>query len=627
MSFAPPLVCAATHFYFGPEGAKLFGALHAGAPGARLGVVLCNPFGIEETHAHRAWRHLAEACAAAGLPTLRFDYAGTGDSEGDDLQPERVPAWTRSVHDAVQALKQHSGVRQVCLVGLRWGATLAALAATGRQDVVGLAAIVPVVQGRRYLRELTAMQAAMAAPTRADASSDTGVMETGGFVLTEATRDAVAAVDLMQLPHAPAPQMLVLARHDLPGHERWAEHLRQGGAQVVHESVYGYVEMMTEPQRSVVPELLFTRVAQWAKQLELALPTGADEPVPLASAAVRVGVAHGSTLGEVMEQALRVGGHGLTAVLTCPPGEGTSQRAPDTQATAAPRSRRAVLLLNAGAVHHIGPSRMYVDLARRLALRGLWVLRVDLSGIGESPPQAGAQENEMYSSRALHDLEQAVRHLRELHQVQEVHAAGLCAGAYHVFKAAAQGVPLASIVALNPVTFFWKDGMPLDVPSPHTAPREHQVAYMTGHYKRSVWTWRSWRKLVTGGVDLRWSGQILTGAFSAWWHNQWREWARRCGIRLEDDLALELQQAAGHGTQLRFLFARAEPGHALLRGKGGSTVDKLMAQGRLELSFVEDADHTFTSLRARMQVLEQMECWLAEPPVVAAPGSEARTAS
>ena len=59
--------------------------------------------------------------------------------------------------------------------------------------------------------------------------------------------------------------------------------------------------------------------------------------------------------------------------------------------TVAPRRRAEagqpwVVLLNAGIIHRIGPNRLYVQLARRLASRGHAVLRFDLAGIGDSEP-------------------------------------------------------------------------------------------------------------------------------------------------------------------------------------------------------------------------------------------------
>src|SRR5437868_15096221 len=63
--------------------------------------VLCAPIGPEYTRSHRTLRHLADRLAAAGIPALRFDYQGCGDSAGDEEAPDRIGAWRRSIAAAV----------------------------------------------------------------------------------------------------------------------------------------------------------------------------------------------------------------------------------------------------------------------------------------------------------------------------------------------------------------------------------------------------------------------------------------------------------------------------------------------------------------------------------------------
>src|SRR5215475_3162536 len=43
-----------------------------------------------------------------------------------------------------------------------------------------------------------------------------------------------------------------------------------------------------------------------------------------------------------------------------------------------------VIILNAGVLHRVGPHRLHVLLARRLAASGFTGLRLDLGGIGDS---------------------------------------------------------------------------------------------------------------------------------------------------------------------------------------------------------------------------------------------------
>src|SRR5205823_3052307 len=58
--------------------------------------------------------------------------------------------------------------------------------------------------------------------------------------------------------------------------------------------------------------------------------------------------------------------------------------------------RRAIVLLDAGATYRIGPNRLHVELARRLARDGDLVLRIDQSGIGDSAPRDGAPDDDVY---------------------------------------------------------------------------------------------------------------------------------------------------------------------------------------------------------------------------------------
>src|SRR4029079_18089058 len=143
-----------TPTFFGPADRPLFGWVHhAPAGAASLGLVVCNPFGYEAICAHRTLRHFAQTAAAAGVPALRFDYDGTGDSAGGDRDPGRVAAWVASVGAAIDALRAATGVGAVCVLGFRFGALLGALAASSRDDVAGFVAIAPVTSGKAYLRE------------------------------------------------------------------------------------------------------------------------------------------------------------------------------------------------------------------------------------------------------------------------------------------------------------------------------------------------------------------------------------------------------------------------------------------------------------------------------------------
>lgn len=144
-------------FHIGEPDQRLLATLHLPdrSRPRTTGVLLCNPFGEEAARAHRLYRVLATQLERAGYPTLRFDYSHTGDSAGDS-RAATLDAWLRDITTAATELQTTTGVRRIALVGMRLGATLAALAA-GRDGLRVRHAVLwdPVIDGRSYLNELT----------------------------------------------------------------------------------------------------------------------------------------------------------------------------------------------------------------------------------------------------------------------------------------------------------------------------------------------------------------------------------------------------------------------------------------------------------------------------------------
>ena len=141
--------------YFLPLGdERLFAFLHRPEGACRGGAVLCAPLGEEKLWSHRVFVGFARELAAKGYAVLRFDYRGEGDS---DRPFERSDCTTRvaDTRAAIDELKrQVPGLDRVTLVGLRLGATIAAVAAAGRDDVERLVLWDPVIDGADYMQSV-----------------------------------------------------------------------------------------------------------------------------------------------------------------------------------------------------------------------------------------------------------------------------------------------------------------------------------------------------------------------------------------------------------------------------------------------------------------------------------------
>lgn len=556
----------------------LFSWIHrAPSPSGSVVAVLCNPFGYEAICAHRSYRVLAESLAAAGVSTLRFDYAGSGDSAPLE-EAASVPGWIASANRAADAAKALSGATKVILVGVRLGAAIATLTAAGRDDVAGVVAIAPIVSGRAYVRELRALQMTLglAPAPPAHPSPPEGGQEACGFYLSPEGKAALSEVDLLKATRAPAPRVLVLDRHDFPPNEKLLERLRALGARVDHQALAGYPEMMLDPHKVIVPRAILDAATTWA--VDVAREVGGAPAAPS-----RAAEASAILAPRVRDRVVHVGR--LFGILSSP-SDGR-------------RSGRALLFVNAGSTHRVGPNELFARLARECAARGDIALRIDVSGIGDSPPHPGEPDNEAYSPRAVEDIDAAIAWLTNAEHATHVQMIGLCSGAYHGFRAAAAGSRLRRAILINPLVFFYTAGMDIDL-KPHT------VAAEAKRYGESMFRLESWKKLLRGEVKVRVVAEILGRRALGIARERGREALRRFDVPLDRDVATELERARKNKVQVAFVFAKSDPGHGMLVAEGGTALRRLERKRAVSIDVFDGPDHTFTPVWSHAPLLDRL---------------------
>jgi acetyl esterase/lipase len=193
-------------FHFG-AGGKLFGLYHPAAAQAKPAVLLCPPLGQELIRSHRVYRQLAQAIAATGIPVLRFDYYGSGDSAGDSIEVE----WQQCIDDTVAAageLRIRSGCEQVLAFGARLGGNIA-IASAARARFAELVLWDPVFDGAAHVARLDVMQNALQHDTKRFLKSRPASAVANqwlGFSVSESLRKNVAE----QRIEAPAIPTLLL---------------------------------------------------------------------------------------------------------------------------------------------------------------------------------------------------------------------------------------------------------------------------------------------------------------------------------------------------------------------------------------------------------------------------------
>lgn len=552
-----------------------------GRPSRGLVAVLCGPIGSEYTRSHRSLRHLADRLAMAGIPALRFDYHGTGNSPGTDLDPGRVEAWLGNIREAAAYARRWSGCDSVVLLGVRLGGTLAAIASESIAPA-GLVLWNAPAKGRPYVRELQAI-----AMTAARAADSEGSLEAAGFVMTAETLEALRRIDLLQAPMR-AGRALVVSRDDLAPDAALPDRFRALGIPVECLSASGWNGMMADHQHTVVPEesldCIVDHVASWSRGPRPATapalaPRQAADRMPMSFTDDRHAVP--ATVEEVL---CRFGSdRHLFGVLT----RGDSDP-----------SKPAILMFNGGAVHHVGPNRLYVTLARSLAALGFACLRFDLEGIGDSVLRGPGRENHPYPDHATRDAHAAIEYLRERYGYRRFIALGLCSGAHTAFHSGLQFADdIQDLILINPYAFYWKEGMSLDVVTKLADAKA---------YRKSMRDPGRWLKLLRGDVNVRRLLDVALSQPATLARSYYGVLCEHLAPSRAPPLARDLRRLFDSKRSVTVLTAEGEPGGDIIMTEAKWTAKQGMKRGCLRMETIEGGDHTFTQSRTRRALVERV---------------------
>ncbi len=547
--------------------AGCYGALHW-APGSR-GVIICGSLGDEALSIHRSQVLLAEHLAAAGFPTLRIDYYGTGDSDGEAGQ---FHEWLDSIAEAVRWMRTHCHVGPIALCGFRIGAALAAQAACGSEDIAALIMFAPVTTGRRFLREMV-----FAAQINADIWKSPNTIDDGhwfeahGLRIDHATREALEQLDIAKLPLPKRLRVLLLAEANASGSRGLAGRLREQGLVVAHQTIDGLNRILRESHESDAPSVAFARAAEWLG--DAGSTNGQTEPLPCSAAILDLGIAS--------QTAVQLGpGETLAGILTVP----------KNRANGAP----AVLFANTGANPRSGNARGHVALARWLAEQGIVSLRMDGAGIGDSAPETGAH-GQPYAEQGTQDVMMGVDFLAA-HDRVPIIVFGMCSGAYHAFQAALRDERINGLILVNLQKFVWCDSESLTV-------RQRTTFRTTRFYFRNILCADMWRRLASGQINVTGIAGVL--ACRA---------LRQLAAVLDPVLATmrgetrvgvvrrQVRALAARSVEILYVLSGNDPGLDEVAEYFGLRGRQFSAHTNLTLHVLEKADHTLSALWARKRL-------------------------
>jgi hypothetical protein len=574
----------------------VFGVFHAVEAAGATGdaVLLLPPFGYDDVCAYRGLRMWALSLSAEGVPSLRIDLPGTGDSGGGPRDPGRAASWPRAVAAAAAWLRAETGARRVVVAGLGLGGLIGAQALIDGADVDDLVLWGAPARGKALVRELRAF-ARLAVSKTEDFAWDPetmpplpdGALESGGFLLSGETVAWLQATDLATAtwPDAPRRHALLLGREGIAVDAKLQAALQDAGVDVTVAEGPGYTELMDEPHRSLAPEATFAIVARWLEETR-----AGERPAPAHRPPVEVTPT--AVIDGVRETpiAIEAPGHGgaLFGILATPAD-------PDRAADLGPLT---VVFLNVGAERRIGANRMWLEAARRWAARGVPSARIDLIGIGEGGGPATPWNGEwaLYDDALVDQVKIALDALPDYGLPARFELIGMCSSAYWSFNNAIRDPRIQALDLLNARMLLFDDtlGSAAEVHRlSHLSPGQIWADIRAG--KLTLWRLRrSWRAFAT--VARRLPGKVVE-----------KLRARRTG---GDPLDLALDTLRDQGTAMSLRFTEGEPLRDELERSGH--LGRLARWPNIAVSEIHGpADsHTLQNVRMQPAVHRQLDAFL-----------------
>ena len=285
---------------------------------------------------------------------------------------------------------------------------------------------------------------------------------------------------------------------------------------------------------------------------------------------------HAPAASIVRDEVLRIGPEGqLVGIVSHPPG-GTPH------AAAAP----AVIVLNAGVLHRVGPHRLHVALTRRLAERGLPGMRLDLGGIGDSVASSDAAT---FRESAVADTRAAMTGLGDALGARRFVVFGVCAGADNALATALVDDRVAGVVLVDAAVYA----------TPRSLLRElrRRLAERGGIPDAVRWgAGRARRRLLAELARLRRGAGAAPPA----------EGRENPPI---ETFRAQLASLADRGVRVLSIYAG-------MHGENYNDADQIFEsfpelRGRVDRAYFPEANHTFTQLDDQAALIDATVQWIA----------------
>jgi len=241
--------------------------------------------------------------------------------------------------------------------------------------------------------------------------------------------------------------------------------------------------------------------------------------------------------------------------------------------------------ITAGLLHHVGPTRLHVELARDLSAHNVAGLRFDLSGIGDSETSSLGG---YFTERSVAEIRAAMDFVQQQYQHKKFVLIGLCSGADDALASAQTDSRVQGVVLLNGYAY----------PFPEL---KFKLARLREFYLPRVFMWQKWKNKFSRLLGGAGKSNDLTDASAA--SPNAIDAAEKAAI-----VAEVIQHLSSQGVQLFFVYNGSEHDTYTYEGQLKDMFPELAGNDRVREAYLKEADHTFIVKADR----DKLSCWLQD---------------
>ena len=248
--------------------------------------------------------------------------------------------------------------------------------------------------------------------------------------------------------------------------------------------------------------------------------------------------------------------------------------------------RPAVIMINAGLLHHIGPQRVYTQLARQLNAQGFNSLRFDLSNIGDS---LSGQEHDI-DAQTRHDIRSAMDFLERRYQSRRFIVLGICSGADDAFAIAVNDPRIVGAYIIDGHGY---------------RTRRYYLNHFVLHYGRRLLSAQKWQLILR---RLRQRGSTDAAGEAGTPSSELADGIRP-GLpyaRVADEMAALLQR----DCQLRFVYTGGVSDYYNYHGQFEDSFPQFRDNAHVDAVWFPDSDHLFMLQAHRDALIADTVAWL-----------------